>query len=346
MGSEAVDQSQQMGAGEALAAAEELVAAGEDLAAIDLLESADDVRADDHLERRLVALRHEAYGRLRPEPRPDWPPTGDDPGAGPWGPPECDGVELTAELLAGALAHRGSLLVRGLLDDRLTARMVRAVHRTFTAREQRRKGRTDQMVERWYQPFSLGQDRTRFGKASFIRAVDSPRGLHELLSSYRQVGVRDVIAEHLGERPAVSASKCVFRRSTPGWVGKDLHQDGSFLGAETRTVNVWTALTACGGPDGDAPALDLVPRRIDHVLPAGEGATAFDWSVADATAVELAGPGGIARPAFEPGDALLFDQLLLHRTAMARGMTRPREALESWFFAPSAYPGSHVPLVA
>ena len=331
------------GAEEVLAAAAALVDAGEDHAAIDLLEAADRTRADDRIERRLVDLRHEACGRLRPTPRADWPPEGDDPGPGPWGPPECAVADLTPALLAGALAHRGSLLVRGLLDATQTRRMATAVNRTLLARERHRKGRTDPAVERWYRPFPLGEDRTRFGKARFVRAIDSPRGLHELLDAYRQVGVLDVITEHLGERPLASASKCVFRRSPPGMVGKDLHQDGSFLGADIRTVNVWTALTACGGPDSRAPALDLVARRIDHVVATGGSRTAFDWSVPDAAARALAGPEGIVRPRFEPGDALLFDQLLLHRTAMSRGMTEEREAIESWFFAPSAYPGDHVP---
>ena len=38
------------------------------------------------------------------------------------------------------------------------------------------------------------------------------------------------------------------------------------------------------------------------------------------------------RPVFAPGDALLFDELLLHRTAAA-ARTQDRYAIESWFFA-------------
>ena len=53
----------------------------------------------------------------------------------------------------------------------------------------------------------------------------------------------------------------------------------------------------------------------------------------------------MVRPLFEPGDALLFDDLMLHRTAAAPGLTRARYAIESWFFAPSTYPADQIPIV-
>ena len=43
---------------------------------------------------------------------------------------------------------------------------------------------------------------------------------------------------------------------------------------------------------------------------------------------------------------LLFDELAVHRTAADEGMPNVRYAIESWFFAPSAYPiGRSTPLV-
>jgi hypothetical protein len=42
---------------------------------------------------------------------------------------------------------------------------------------------------------------------------------------------------------------------------------------------------------------------------------------------------------------LLFDDLFLHRTAVDPAMTRDRYAIETWFFAPSAYPAGQIPLV-
>jgi hypothetical protein len=43
---------------------------------------------------------------------------------------------------------------------------------------------------------------------------------------------------------------------------------------------------------------------------------------------------------FEPGDAIFLDHLSLHRTGAYPGMERLRYAMESWWFASSAYPQS------
>ena len=53
---------------------------------------------------------------------------------------------------------------------------------------------------------------------------------------------------------------------------------------------------------------------------------------------------GITRPVFKPGDALLFDDLFLHQTGSDPSMSKPRYAIESWFFGPSAFPQDYVPI--
>ena len=63
-------------------------------------------------------------------------------------------------------------------------------------------------------------------------------------------------------------------------------------------------------------------------------------------AEEAAGEYGIVNPIFAPGDALLFDDLFLHQTGGKPGLTKPRYAIESWFFGPSAFPEIYVPLAA
>ncbi|NND66331.1 MAG: hypothetical protein HKN19_01975 [Halioglobus sp.] len=45
-----------------------------------------------------------------------------------------------------------------------------------------------------------------------------------------------------------------------------------------------------------------------------------------------------------PGDAVLFDELALHRTGVSPSMTETRYAIEMWFFAPSMFPRDEVPL--
>ena len=53
---------------------------------------------------------------------------------------------------------------------------------------------------------------------------------------------------------------------------------------------------------------------------------------------------GVAAPRFKAGDALLFDQMFLHRTGVRPGMTRERLAIESWFFAGSTFPMEQMPI--
>jgi hypothetical protein len=61
-------------------------------------------------------------------------------------------------------------------------------------------------------------------------------------------------------------------------------------------------------------------------------------------AQQVAGDAAIQRPIFEPGDALLFDELFLHRTGSDPNMPKPRFAVENWFFGPSGFPADYAPL--
>ena len=69
----------------------------------------------------------------------------------------------------------------------------------------------------------------------------------------------------------------------------------------------------------------------------GTAGADFEWSVGDSVVEEVSG-GELARPVFRAGDAMLFDHLFLHRTGSDPSMTKTRYAVETWFFAPSAYP--------
>ncbi len=103
---------------------------------------------------------------------------------------------------------------------------------------------------------------------------------------------------------------------------------------------MWTALTPCGV---DAPSVDVFARPFADIVATGTDDARYDWSVS-AEQAERAGTRDVVRPVFAPGDALLFNQLTLHRTGVSPEMTRDRYALESWFFAPSTYPHEQVPI--
>jgi hypothetical protein len=328
---------------------QDLVDRGRRLEAIDLLMERNRQRRDGDVEHALVRLRHEAFGELTGQsPRPDWPPAHPDLFPDADGLPAVDVSELTAERVASAIQHRGALLVRGLLSEPHIERLVDVIDRGLEAQEAHLAGKAVKATAPWYVPFTPGPGYRRdlhrpFPDTGKLLAAESPAGAFDTLEVFREIGLGDLVTEHLGERPALSVKKWNLRR-VPVIPDADWHQDGAFLGQGIRTVNVWITLSHCGK---DAPGLDIVPRRLDHIVETGTHGARFDWSVGHALAEAEAAAHDtpILRLALEPGDALLFDQLLLHRTGASADMARPRYTVESWFFAPSCYPeGDQIPI--
>ncbi|MGH9248335.1 MAG: phytanoyl-CoA dioxygenase family protein [Acidimicrobiales bacterium] len=334
---------------DALADADELVANGRWLEAIEALHLAIRHTPDPGVERRLAHLRCAAFDHLEPHSTFDeWPvpPADVDPGA-PACLPEIRADEVDAETVRRNIHTHGGLCVRGLLDQAQVDGFVAGIDRALAIREERRGGGTAAREQSWFATLPLPAEAARsLGRnwvagSGGVLAADSPRLLFQLFETYEEVGLRRVIADYLGERPVLSANKCTLRR-VPLTASTDWHQDGAFLGRGIRVLNVWVALTDCGV---DAPGIDLVPRRLDHIVETGTGGAIFDWAVGPAVVERLAVDTPVVRPAFRAGDAVLFDELYLHRTAIEPTMTRPRYAIESWFFAPTSYPAGQVPLV-
>jgi hypothetical protein len=48
---------------------------------------------------------------------------------------------------------------------------------------------------------------------------------------------------------------------------------------------------------------------------------------------------------FRAGDAIIFDEMNLHRTSTSSEMSEKRYAVECWFFAPSCYPMDQLPIL-
>jgi hypothetical protein len=327
---------------EALDRAGELAAAGRCLDAIDVLRGARAMNGTPDVDRRLTVLRHRAFRELPVTEAPPGPPSADSPvPAGTLA--EIGPGELTATAVRRAIQGCGGLLVRGLLAEHVE-RLVDGIDAAFAARERRRSGGDGGA---WYDPLpleaaeakSLGRNWVAGGSA--LLACDSPRVVNDVLDLYEQIGLRRVVTEYLQDRPVLSANKCTLRHVPPE-SGTDWHQDGAFLGQGIKALNIWVALTDCGV---DAPGLDLVPLRLDGVLPTGTGGAYFDWAVGPEVVAGLEDRAPVVRPTFRAGDVMLFDDLFLHRTAVDASMTGKRYAIEAWFFAPSAYPDGQVPLV-
>lgn len=269
-------------------------------------------------------------------------------------PAEVGAAELTPELLRAAILTSGCLLVRGLIPKHEAARLVAEIDRAYDARDQHLAGDSpDPAYFSEFEPdprFDLSWERKLIIGGAGLWGPDSPRVMVEVLRAFEHAGLRRLTADYLGERCAISVNKCLLRRVSPKLFGETAaagtqkpsawHQDGAFLG-DVRALNVWLSLSRCGD---EAPGLDVVPRRLDGVVPTGTEGAANDWSVSWAVAEETAGDVGIVRPIFHPGDALLFDELFLHSTAADPDMPRMRYAVENWFFGCSSFPAQYAPL--
>lgn len=307
------------------------------------------------LETALVSLRHRSASRALAETVPDPDAMlagGSSPGIGPSGLPETNLTSLNARDLRAAVLAHGSLLVRGALPAERAQELADEIDQCW----QVSAGEVDPSaapggVFRQFWPPSDGEASTAgtfvHGIRNWVRAAggvllcDSPSIQFEILDLYREMGLHAVVTEYLGGPPVLSANKCTLRRVSPETVG-GWHQDGAFLGTGIRAINLWLALSDCGR---DAPGMDLVPTRISQIVETGGPGAYFDWAASDAVVEQAAGAAGIVRPEFRAGDLLIFDDLMLHRTATESSMAHDRRAVELWSFSAAAYPEGHVALV-
>jgi Phytanoyl-CoA dioxygenase (PhyH) len=327
-----------------LAEADALVAAGRTLDAIDLLAGA---AAVEHpaLDRRLAELRHAGFAELDDTGFDAWPvPIEGVDRSAPPEVPRVDPGELTADAVRRAILSHGCVVVPGLFTAHVD-RFVAGIEQAIAAREATVAASPSE--DSWFRALPLDREQAQsLGRywvagSGGMLACDSPRLLRMLFETYTTLGLREVVAGYLGERPVLSANKATLRK-VPLEASTDWHQDGAFLGTGIRALNIWIALSDCGV---DSPGMDLVPKRFDEVCETGTGGAIFDWAVGPETVARVAGDAAPVRPHFKAGDAVLFDELYLHRTAIEPTMTRPRYAIESWFFAASCYPSGQVPLV-
>jgi Phytanoyl-CoA dioxygenase (PhyH) len=287
-------------------------------------------------ERELIALRHQiALERLRDPGGLDPAPAANAPLHFEDGLPSVDGASLDAAITRQAISSHGSLLVRGLISAPDVERLLSTIESVFAS--------FDAVVfdgapyDDWFSPFPgrepeidvmRGWLRTKGG----VLTGDSPRATFEVSEVFVAAGIHRLAEQYLGQPPILSLDKWTLRKGSSE-NGIEWHQDGAFLGDDVRALNVWLALSDCGD---DAPSLEVVPRRFDEIVPTGTDGASFSWSVGHDAARRAAGPAGWCRPLFRTGDALLFDDKLLHRTGSDEHMTQTRFAIETWFFAPAA----------
>lgn len=338
---------------DAISTAEALAGQGQWQRALDLLGAANCGQPRASLQQRMIDLRIRA-GRQEPE-RPSLAPlTAVAAAPVPGVIPEIPGREMTPQRLCDAIQGPGAAIVRGLVDPDRAALLRGLIDRVVAAREQPDLSPPCEEDAAWYTRSAevRGAPARFFASpgesitpSSTIWVADSPRVATELLDLYASLGLPTLLQAYFGEPARLSVKKWVLRKVAPdngaeaGW-----HQDGRFLGEDIQTVNLWLALSDCGG-SAPAPGLDIVLDGQRRIHPTGTAGAAFDWTVGPELVAMVAADCGITQPRFAAGDALLFDHYNLHRTAFAPHHTAVRYAIESWFFAASTAPQKQQPIL-
>jgi len=336
-----------------------LIKSGDWGGALRSLADAHRTQPDPQLARALADLRHRSWPYLTTaDPRPQPTPSAESIPLGPSGLPEASLAGLTAADLRAALLTHGTLYIPRALDGNQVASLTATIDSAIEAAQAHDRDDEpttgDTSDGPVWRPLELDREcldavsgdvvplhRKFIHEAGGVLLADAPGPMAQLLQLYESLGLHELLSDFLGDRPAMSAQKCTLRRVEPTRMGQ-WHQDGAFLGSHIRAINIWVPLTSCGT---DAPGLDIINQRLDHIVETGTRGSYFKWAVGDDVVTDIVGPEGFVRPTFEAGDMLIFDEMMLHRTAITPTMTGTRHAVEFWCFAMSTYPEGHIPLV-
>jgi hypothetical protein len=275
---------------------------------------------------RLAVLRHQigaARVREAPAASPGEPPEDLFPGT--VGAPEVARAQLTAAHLASGLRHHGALVVRGMIARDDVERLKSLVDGN------------DWSVPQY--PTDASGEPCR-GSAPMKCSAASLQGLVE---AYQNAGIDAVLAEYLGEDPVLLSERLLIDRQVLK-TGLPWHQDGAFFGANVGAVNSFLALDSCGI---EATGLTVATKRFQEVVgvaPGERAQLAYGNAFKHQDILAMAGPERVITPVLEPGDAILLDEMTMHRTAAPPANAQPRAWAITWFFAPSRFPEQRHPL--
>ena len=163
------------------------------------------------------------------------------------GVPTVSPAELTPEAVRAGIASGGCLMVPGLVPRHLVDRLVDDIDHAIEGYDAHAAGAPVSDTTPWFEPFRPAEQyRTGYkvrAKRASVRSgggawtTDSPRGLYDLVDTFDEVGLTEVITAFLGERPAMlhetahAAGAVLLDTVDAAW-----HQDGElFLGKPIRT---------------------------------------------------------------------------------------------------------------
>lgn len=255
-------------------------------------------------------------------------------------PPELSLAELDVDVLRGALAHHGCLLVHDFFPDETMQVLRDDVDRMAIGFDRWMASGQREETPSWWVPFAApGAElplalRSMCGPIGTFYAADSPRALLHLVDAFDAAGLPELLASYMDEPVLLGLEKTSLRRVPPA-VPNAWHQDGLRFGVDAGLVNLWVSLCECG--PGVAPTLAVLPKRMGEILPLN-AESPVPWDISPAV-VEAAGEGiAPVELTLRPGDALMFDEMLVHSTRTDPAMTHPRYCADAWFFPRSGFP--------
>ncbi|MEM9668166.1 MAG: hypothetical protein AAF950_04500 [Pseudomonadota bacterium] len=306
----------------------------------------------------LSHIRRGSQTGIRDEP---CPPHAADPFPGLTGAlPEVEASELTIDVLAGAIRHHGSLIVRNLADENFVAEMRDQIERVLDScnlfYSTNGKVRASEALSgdgydpRWFNPSDAIAEYFDKREVGFLKRTGSvytnlsPQAAYSMSEFFHQAGLKRLLTDYFNDEPCTSFRKSVLRRAQPLKMPADWHQDGAFMTEDIKSINLWLSLSECG-EGTDCPGMDLVPKRLPDIVPPGINGAAFKWSVSAKTVSEQFKDTPPVRPWFGEGDAIFFDHLNLHATSYDPVFTKQRYAIETWFFSRSHNAENQIPVL-
>lgn len=233
--------------------------------------------------------------------------------------PEIHGQVLSPEALAAGLQLHGALLVRGLYDEGQLGRL-----HALALAESEDPGARDE----------------RIGCSVHVLA--------ELLELYADSGLLDSVQRYQGGSSLLFGERTKLRRQLrerDRQAAIPWHQDAAFFGRECRAVNCWAAVTPCGESN---PCLSIVPRRFSSLVgwrsDQGHAPLNYGQAVSSEAFDELIAAVAPVNCVLQPGDALLFDEMTVHRTWPRPWRREDQVVTISWFFPASSFPDWGTPL--
>ena len=235
--------------------------------------------------------------------------------------PEFARADVTPGLLRAGILRDGCVLVRGLIDRDAALRFAERIDRAFAERERYARRRASR-ADGYYEEFEPHRSPRACSARDWIQegggvlAADSPTVAFEMFELFREAEPAPLVDGYLGEPGLISAHKTTLRKATPRVPGA-WHQDGEFMG-DVRSLNLWLSLSRCGDV---APGLDIVPRRLDHLV-----ATQTDEAMLDYPGLAGQGRGGGRRQGDRPADLRARRRAVLRRDVPASDGVRSVDA--------------------